>query len=170
MYRWIFIGINWSKYFLWELLVLLRESRARCKVCERVGTVCNPDPELFASLVRSRPRFELCGIGIWHRPVFLGEKPPEVLWFLSNVPFITLPLRVRGVEVASGRGSEYCSSCLLWFGLACLRFQWFFPRSPICCSSWGRCSTGSRTNLYRSYLALLLKFRKLWRSCVWGAR
>ena len=76
-------------------------------MCERVGTVCNLYPELFDPLVRSRPRFELRGIGIWHRPVFLGEKPPEVLWFLSNVPFITLPLRVRGVEVASGRGSEY---------------------------------------------------------------
>ena len=65
-------------FFLRELLLLLRESRVRCRVCERVGTVCNPDPELFNSLVRSRPRFELRGIGIWHRPVFLGEKPPEV--------------------------------------------------------------------------------------------
>ena len=53
------------KIFLRELLLLLRESRVRCRMCERVGTVCNLYPELFDPLVRSRPRFELRGIGVF---------------------------------------------------------------------------------------------------------
>ena len=54
----VFIEVR-LMFSLLELLLFLREGRVRCRVCKRVGTACNPEPELFNPLVRSRPRSEL---------------------------------------------------------------------------------------------------------------
>ena len=102
-------------------------------------------------------------------PVFLGSKPPEVM--LS----VECSLSDAAIACASWCGSWYVGFVAI-FLLICRSFYWRVydfsdvfrvSQSVVWCGK-KKCLTGPRTDL-RWSCYVWLKFRKLWRSFLWGA-